>query len=451
VAVDETSGSDYFDLTASADGSRVAALHSAGSAVWVEVRDVSGRALTDVPEPNASTFFMAPQLSPNGSKVAFTQAVLGTSSTTYSARITSVGSQTSTSLGTGIAVLGFLTDDVLLVQSTTTGVISSRAVSGGTATAVTGLPVQAEQLAVSPDSTKVAWAEDTTSGSGASTYDIHVATLTNSSGTWSASGGAVLATGLDNEEPAFSRDGATVSYVKYDGDVGPGDVWSRPFDLSAAETASTTAADELDVAVTAQPDAVAPGAATALAATLNGRTPTLRWALPADADLSGVLISRSGLVGDRFVPAPQTSFVDNGLALGGTYTYTFTAVDRSGNVAPGATRGLTALYPAPAFADPTSTTSARSSFPVTFAGTTAGASARFNVDYLVAGTTTWRHWVTGATGRARTFGAAATTGVLATTSTPGTSYSFRVQIKDAYGNASPWVTSGRAVVPYDQG
>jgi hypothetical protein len=168
--------------------------------------------------------------------------------------------------------------------------------------------------------------------------------------------------------------------------------------------------------------------------------------------VSGVLLTRKyagNVQKSVFVPAPVTSYADTGLVVNATYAYELTTVDRSGNHGATVTRLLTALKPLPTSADPTSKTSTKASFPVSFAAS-APSSARFVVDYLVAGTTTWKHWVTNATGRIRTFGSAATTGVNATTSVPGTSYVFRAQAKDAYGNATGFVSSARAVVPFDQ-
>ena len=461
---DESTVGSFSELGASSDGSRLAYVRDTETRSQVVVRDISGnvvRTVVDLPSNNSLLF--EPALSPNGNTVAWTEITFSPFS--IKLRKASVLSGAPSTVLTSYGLLGFLDDNTLLVQNTVDGLVKTTPVSGGALTSPSGFPQEAGQVTVSSGGTKVAWAEDTT-GSGADTAEIHVGSLANNAGTWTVTGDATLSTTLNNLQPSFSRDGATVYWVQNDGDGGLGEVLSRPFDASsAATTLAATPDDEIDAVVTELPsaDVTPPSAATALAATLNGTAATLRVSLPADADRSGVVVKRylgttaTGTPKIVFVPAAVTaypeptglSYGDTGLTLGATYTYTFTTVDRSGNGATPAERSLTALQAAPTSADPTSLTSATASFPVTF-GPSGPVSAHWFVDYLPIGTTTWKTWVTDLPGRTRTFGAPAAPNVLATTSTPGANYVFRAKAQDAFGNSTPVVSSARAVVPYDQ-
>jgi len=166
-----------------------------------------------------------------------------------------------------------------------------------------------------------------------------------------------------------------------------------------------------------------------------------------------VLISRSlgaTLQKNIYLPAPLTSYLDPGLTPGQTYTYTFTSVDRSGNQATSAaTRQLTAIAVGASFTDPTSTSATRAPFPVRFASAVPS-NVLFTVTYRVNGGV-FNPWVSNVAGVTRVFGSAGTTGVATTTSTPGSTYQFRVSAHDAFGNATGVATSGAAVVPFDQG
>ncbi|HUR13631.1 MAG TPA: fibronectin type III domain-containing protein [Mycobacteriales bacterium] len=453
--VDGSANSSVSHIASAADGSRVIYLRLTyvpsvdDVKQEIVVRDTSTRQVRVLDSRLYSTdvFLDVPALSPDGTKAVWESYddVTGV----FSVRKALVGSGSATTLDVADHTpYAFLDNDTVLVQ-TPEGTAFTESFSGGATHTVTGLPADAINVTVSPDGTKLAWALMTSmTAPYASTLQVAPVTV-NPDGSASVGAASTLdATGY-NRQPAFSRDGSTLYYVQTSGATdAAGDVVSIP---AAGGTPSpiATAADDSDVTTTAAPsaDVTAPTDAVAQPATLNGTSATVRWSLPSETDLSGVVVSRAGK--SVFVPAPQTSYVDTGLTLGTTYAYTFTTVDRSGNLASGVSRSVTALLPRPVFADPTSLTSTRTAFPVTFAGA-APSSTRYNVDYLIAGTTTWKHWVLDAQGRVRAFGAPATTGVAATTSIAGGSYSFKVQVRDAFGNASGWVTSSRAVVPYDQ-
>jgi hypothetical protein len=457
--VTDTGSVDVIWVTASRDGSRFAdvedTLDADGFTVSqnLVVRDVSGRLVRTIEHVSYASYHDSqPALSPNGSTLVWTRHDMVHN--TYSLRRAAVASGGSVQIVAGSYGNSVFLDATTLLIESYSNPWYTVAVTGGTPVAATGFPDLAVLPTVSVDGSQVAWWLDTTAaGATVSTSSIQVATLTPTSGHWAATSPATVASGLENEHAAFSRDGSTVYYVKNDGDFGPGAIYSVASTGGTATKLDTTpVSDVWTQAIGAVDDGTPPGATTPKPAILNGTSATLGWTSPTDTDLSGTYITRTlngGSPKNIYVPAPLTSYVDTGLTLGATYSYAFKALDRSGHSGAIASRSLTALKAAPTVADPTSTTSTKASFPVTF-GPTGPSSAKFYVDYVPAGSTTWKHWVTGATGRARTFGSAAATNVAATTSTLGLSYTFKVQVKDAYGNATPSVNSSRAVVPFDQ-
>jgi hypothetical protein len=449
---------DIDNLSFSQDGSRLVYLQrtlnaTTGDVVSTQivVRDVSDRLVRVVSSVLESAGEVAqPTLSPGGNEVAWT-SYSANGPALYRA---DVGSGAPALVKGGYMDPVFVADGTLLARSAANGSWASVTIYGAV-TANSTLTSSAFDLAVSEDGQHLAWAQDTSTSS-TSTSDIETATLSVVSGVATIGTPVVVATGLANEAPSFSVNGNTLYFVRWDGDQGAGDVWSGPTVPSGgnppAVSVSTPGDDDYDVAIGTTDDGTAPAAAgTAVPAVLSGTSATVRWSIPADADLSGVLITRKlGSTTQKFevyVPAPMGSYVDTGLTLGATYTYEITAIDRSDNRATVATRHLMALQAAATFADPTSGTSAKAAFPVSFGPSSSG---RFTVDYLLGGTSTWHRWVTDTAGRTRTFGSVATTGVAATTSTPGASYGFRVQVKDSYGNATALLASAHAVVPFDQ-
>ncbi|MDP9183031.1 MAG: hypothetical protein M3P04_09690, partial [Actinomycetota bacterium] len=321
--VDETATASFSDLAASRDGSRLVYVRDTDSREQIVVRDIGGqivRTIVDLPI-TGSTVVFEPQLSPNGNTVSWTQLTFGTSFSVSVKKAAVSGGSVST-VAADHSLLAFLDNSTVLVQSNT-GTVQSVPVTGGTPAATSGLSLDTDQVSLSADGTRIAWAEDTSPASGNSTEAVHVGTLTKVGATWTVTGNTTLSSALDNEQPAFSRDGATVYWVQYDGGSGPGEVLARPFDASTgATTLAVTPDDEIDVAVTALPsaDVTAPGSAIdASSYTLAGTSATIKWTLPGDADLSGVLISRPGKT-NAFVPAPLTSYVDTGLTIGTTYT-----------------------------------------------------------------------------------------------------------------------------------
>jgi hypothetical protein len=198
----------------------------------------------------------------------------------------------------------------------------------GATTANATLTSSSFDVAVSEDGQHLAWAEDT-SVSSTSTSNIETATLSVSSGVATVGTPAQVATGLANEAPSFSVDGSKVYFVKWDGDQGEGDVWVAPTVADGANppavSANTPGEDDYDVAIGTTDDGTPPAAAgTAVPAALGATTATVKWTLPADADLSGVVLTRTlGATVQKtvYVPAPVTSYADTGLVVNNAYVY----------------------------------------------------------------------------------------------------------------------------------
>jgi hypothetical protein len=455
----ETAVTNVSSLAASADGSRVIYMRYTylpsidDVKQEVVVRDTSSQVVRVLESKLISTgvYPDVPALSPNGSEAVWESYDDTTS--LYSVRKALVGSGgPSTLVGGDLTPYAFLSNDTVLIQ-TPDGVAYTIPFAGGATSAVTGLPENAIHVTVSPDGTKLAWPL-VTSQAAPFRSKLQIATVTLNSGVATVGAPTDLDTTLYNRQPAFSRDGSTLYYLKTSGVAGaPGDLWSVPAAGGSAAAVATTAIDEIDVAVSANPAAdVTPPAAPSIDSTftLNGTSATLRWTLPTDTDgdLSGVVISRTGRT--FYVPMSSTSVVDTGLTVGAQYDYTIKAVDRSGNQsATGATRSLRAIAPGAYFGDPTSKYSTKTSFPVRFA-TGGNGTETYLVKYLPYGGTL-KTWVEGATGATRTFGVPGNgTTVADTAALAGGNYKFAVTVTDEFGNSSAATVSPQAVVPFDQ-
>jgi hypothetical protein len=448
----ESASTDVSSLATSADGTRVIYVRDnydtgVEQVVVRDVDEVYSQVLESTTfNPAAPVFAAEPQLSPNGRSAIWTRVSLS-GTATFSLRKASVATGTPTTLATDLS-FGFFADDANVVAETSGGAAKSLPFAGGTRHDVATYPSGGYDFAFSRDGAKVAWAEDT-----ATTTVLKVASYSVTNGVPTFGSSTDLATSDSNFAPGFSTDGAKIRFIKDQG-LG-GDVYEVPVDASAAATAvAVTSADEVDLAAAHQDD-VAPAAPTVLPAVLDGTSTVVRFTWPADPDVAYVTVWDSPTTpsGGTNATWPETSvrwFGTGVLTPGTTYTVGVQTVDRSGNRSAIVPLTFTAQKaPAPSAVDPISTTSTKASFPVTFAAS-APSNARFVVDYLPSGYGTYQHWVTGVTGRVRTFGAPASAGVLATTSTVGRSYVFKAQVKDAYGNATAWVTSARTAVPWDQ-
>jgi hypothetical protein len=463
VRVDETPVADLSDLSSSSDGTRIVYVRFTETRQQVVVRDMSTRVVrvvADVPS-SANSFLGDPALSPDGNTVAWTSYAFSATGLTTHVWNSVVARGPAMSILNGYTVLAFADSTTLLVQ-TVGGYNAYVPVVGGTPKPLTGLPRYAQQLSgVKGAGSPVVYSLDTTTDPEAgSTATVHAGGVgyDGNHGTWVGDAGVEVAGQDDSEEPALSIDENTVYWVQYDGFYGPGEVMSRPRNLSSpAVVVAPSAADEVDVAVTRHPssDVTVPGATSALPAVLEGTSATVRWNPPNDDDLSGFVVYRKEdgqITKAAFVPWYLQSWTDTGLTLGGTYTYEVRAVDRANHYGPASSRTLTAIKAFPAeFSTPTSFDSTTTSFQVLYGGD--GPVTSWYVDYLApnAPNNWWQRWVDGASfPDLITFGAPAADHVNATTSTAGASYSFRTLARDAYGNATPWVNSRRAVVPFDQ-
>jgi hypothetical protein len=447
---------DVEEVVVSADGSRVGTIESTYDASdnpvaqRVVVRDVSGRLVRTLDtllfdgDPGHQLHDLA--LSPDGRR-----AVWGRPSYYVSSSL--VGSGTPTEVGPLLAHPSFVNATTLLGYEYGAK-WHTQTLGSDVTTAATGIPEAAYSLAVSPDHTHVAWTQETAPAAG--TFRLYSATLTLTPGTGPPTAAAtsphLLAQGPFPDVPAFSRDGGTIYFV--DGDT-TGALWRVPTDASTAATQvdATSIGDVLASAVASTDDGTPPGTVTPLPAQVTATTATVRWALPEDADLSGVVVTRKvGSTAQKsvYVPAPQTSWPDAGLTAGTAYTYSFQAVDRSNHYGTATTRTVVPTAARPVVvADPTSSGSTSTSFVVTMPSA-APTGTTFKVEVLASGTSTWKSWVTGSTARSQVFGSAARTGVLASTSVAGKSYTFRVSYGVSNGNTTAWANSARAVVPFDQ-
>jgi len=448
---------DVDEVATSADGSRVATIESVYDAQdnpsyqRVVVRDVSGRLVRTLDtypyDGNPSNGFSAVALSPDGTQAVWTR------SPDYALRTAFVGAGApSTVLGGSLANTAFVDDTTLLGFQYGLG-WHTVLVGGGTTVPATGIPDLLYAFAVSPDHTHVAWTQESSPGAG--TYRLYSATLTVTPGSGPSSVAVtaplLLAQGFP-DTPAFSQDGTWVYYV--DGETS-GALRRVPTNGGAGSTAvdASSIGDVVDVALGATDDGTAPGTATPLPAAVSATAATVHWALPADTDLSGVIVYRQlGGTTQRsaYVPAPLTSWTDSGLSTGTTYTYLFRAVDRSNRLSAATSRVVVPTAARPVtFTDPTSTGSAKASFVVSMPAQAPTGTA-FTVDVRTPGGS-WTPWVISSTARSQVFGSPAHPGVLASTSSPGSSYAFRVSYGVSNGNTTAWTASTWAVVPFDQG
>jgi hypothetical protein len=440
-----------YGLQASADGSRFAyALEDVTASPRfvsrIGIRDAGGRLvryldlqrLTETESGASGTRVLGPSLSPDGNQVVYTVVNSLSGVSLRKGLIAASGLGVSNVPNTkGLHSPVVLTNNLLVLALRNDTVVSVTPL--GTRRVVTGLPTGIAAIAVSPDRSTLAYVEGF--GAGAK---LTVAPLT--AGTYpdySAGTPTVLVSDFQGfGAPQFSHDGATLLWTQ-DTDAST-DVFSVP--VTGGTPTNLTQTDDVDEeeAVGALlDDGTAPGPVTAPTVTL-GEHPLLRWTLPADTDLSGVSVVRTAPgkpTQVRFVPAPLTSYSEASSLTdtGTTYHYAFTAVDRSGHAA--TTSPSLDMQPRMAglrTAYPTSVESSVAAFPVHMPVGTYNLSVRTN------GTGDFVRIATGGSGDfvfGKDYG---------TTSVAGSTYQFRVQVFDDFGNATSTRIPASAVVPYDQ-
>jgi len=449
-------------LSSSADGTRIVYVRDSVGATDVRedvvVRDTDKRIVRvlDTRSANKGSDLYSPALSPDGTRAVW--EVYNRAAKSSQILRSLVGSGPVSGLISGYSPYTFLTNGSVLVQDSL-GRASTVDYVAGTRFNSPNVPGNAFGVHLSPDGTRLAWGLVTNSTS-PYTARIEVAPFYMELSRPVIGKPVVIDSTAYNRSPSWSRDGSTIYYLRHNGASGAfADIWSAPSDGSQTATRfEGTTGDEIDVDVTSLPtsDTTPPGAAAVHpGAVLDGKgNATLSWTVPNDPDLSGVLVSRLDLFDNPstqwFVPAPQTSFTDS-TGFGGRWNYTFTAVDRAGNLQtdPVQNQHAEPVQIQVTFPDPTSAASPTAPFFVHFSPY-ASNQLTFLVDFKSAGASTWSPWVANQPGVYRTFGSPATTGVSATTSTPGASIVFRARATDQWGNTTPYFASGRAVVPYDQ-
>jgi hypothetical protein len=219
--------------------------------------------------------------------------------------------------------------------------------------------------------------------------------------------------------------------------------WSAP-----TKMADTPTVDEWSP-TSAPADTTAPSAVTLLPVTLNGTSNVVRWTTP-DVDYSHITLHRTDTTTTTSTDITGvfgTSYVDKGLTVGDTYSYTASTFDGAGNQAASDSNAIvaTATYaPAIVAVTPTSTVYSSLPFRVTWGHSGQPAGTTYDVDYAVKTGSTWTltapiNWLSGTTAAYATF----TKGV------PGQTYYFRAIVHDTHGNSSS--TSWHGVnVPLDQ-
>lgn len=465
-----------FNVSSSEDRSRVIYVHDIyphGSTTpsWtsVVVRDTGGRIVRVLEQRkwDGEHAFGDTALSPDGTRAVW--ALRNLKYHTYTLRKSFVGTGSPTTLHADLTPYTFLDNNTVLAQDAQ-GHPYTLPFTGGSLHTVNGLSVEALNVTLAPDHKHIAYGlyDPSSPDNGPYRAQLQAAPITISNGiaTVASLSAKVLSTGLAtgfNWQPSYSADGLTVFWINSSGTLladgydAPGRVLSAPADGSGTPTLQRVDNDPdvRDIAIT-ETNGTSPGSISTIApAVLTGTTATLGWTLPVNPVLSGTVIVRRksyASTSDKsmYVPAPVHTYVDSQMVPGVTYVYTFTPVSRSGQYGAGTTRSVTALQSSPAtFSDPTTEVSETAPFPVQANGKGA-ATATWQINYRVAAGP-WQSWINAPNAAGEhVFGGPASTGVVATTSTPGNSYSFGTRLVDAYGNATPWAITGRAVVPYDQ-
>jgi len=314
----------------------------------------------------------------------------------------------------------------------------------------------------SPDGANIAFGRDKSDDSFDATQ-VDVVHFDSGTSTWGAATTAVpLVKGADSawiDDDMQWTDTSTLIFERIDDSssaapasgYAPVDLWTTTNTgtwSAPAKVADTPTVDEW-TPTEGPVDAAAPSPVVFDAFFLHGTSVTVRWTSP-DADYSHVTLHRTDTTaGTPTVDIPNvfgTAYVDTGLVVGDTYTYTADTFDGAGNQStPGNEHAVTATKAAVIVSpSPTSTVQHSLPFRVTWGVTGQPAGTTYDVDYAVKGGTKWAlgsafHWFSGVT----------TTSAAFTKGTAGQTYYFRATVHDQHGNYSstPWTGVN---VPLDQ-
>ena len=240
--------------------------------------------------------------------------------------------------------------------------------------------------------------------------------------------------------PNWSSDGKTVFYNRFNDNTGASQPYSVPATGGTPTKIVLKTGNQYLLGGVQAPDTTAPGSATAVHVTLNGATPTPVWKLPADADVSHVVVRRlegttapaSPTDGTAVYNGPKTSAPD-AVTAGSTYTYGVWVVDGAGNTSPEATATFVALS-APKLSSPplVSAFSVDTTFHVGWAPTSANPVGTTYTVQWQSSNGTWQTWQDSVTTTSARFG----DGGVPLAPVAGKAYALRAFTADTYGNTS---------------
>ena len=241
--------------------------------------------------------------------------------------------------------------------------------------------------------------------------------------------------------PVWSSDGQTIYYTAFDLTTGVGAPYHVPVGGGTPVAIGFPAGKTYILTGVARPDTTPPVAPAAPHVSLNGAHPVVSWQLPADVDVSKVIVRRlAGTVAPATPADGSPVYTGRGLTVtdavtaGQTYTYAAWAVDGAGNVSAASPAKTFLALQAPVIKSPplVSSVSLGLTFPVSWAPAAANPpSTPYTVQWRVPGGT-WATWQSSVTTTSARFGQ----GNVPVRPAAGHTYALRAFVTDEYGNTS---------------
>ena len=213
--------------------------------------------------------------------------------------------------------------------------------------------------------------------------------------------------------PVWSSDGQTIYYTAFDLTTGVGAPYHVPVGGGTPVAIGFPAGKTHILTGVARPDTTPPAAPAAPHVSLNGAHPVVSWQLPADVDVSKVIVRRlAGTVAPATPADGSPVYTGRGLQVtdavtaGQTYTYAAWAVDGAGNVSAASPAKTFLALQAPVIKSPplVSSVSLGLTFPVSWAPATANPlSTPYTVQWRLPGGT-WATWQSAVTTTSAKFG-----------------------------------------------